>query len=649
MALDPAAFMVNYAKAHQLARLDRQSPSDTLEAKANIIVERILASGTEIIEEVESLEDPLKEEAKAIKQEVVKSTLIPPREVCGLSDPSITLDPSQEAAINMLVSEQYGCLIGAAGSGKTTVTKYLLEKIVYGDEELGISPRKINMLTGKQGLSIALCAFTGIATQVIKQNMPEWLHPACKTIHSLLEYAPVITEVAKPDGSFKETKIFMPSRHAANKFDYDIIIVDEASMVGVDLWHQILDAARSGTTIILIGDLNQLPPVTSHSMFAHALAAWPVAELTKIHRQKEPAANRIIETAHAVLQGKKFGPEWFDDPKTNPNWRVIGFELPADPMKAGANIIAIANQLRTRTVHPSIDPTEPLIYDPYRDRIITAGNGFDENNTASAIQQLWINEALANMIEPPTPDHPRYVIEIDRGGFKRFAVNHRVMATKNEAPDVENRVTNGMVGVITKIERNPAWSGDATMVGPEHLVLEAKKARAERILYGKDDNSGLLAEFAAMDFGNLNLSSENLNGDGEDSSDEVREGGGPASHRVEVLFANGASRIFSNKTQVGALQLAYASTCHKCQGSQMDTAIVVVHHIVKGQLSREWLYTAITRAQKRVILLYTDFGMRTAIAKQKIFGVNLAEKVKRYQALQAESLGALKTRVRLYI
>lgn len=646
MSIDVEAFLANYnakLQASASARAMRVAQSDTVEAKANIIVGQILKEGDQVTQ-VESVEDPIEEEVAEIREAVTRGTLIPSREASGLENPDIKLDESQIAAINMMVTKQYGCLIGAAGSGKTTTTRYFLAKLIYGDVDLGVEPMKVHMLTGKQGLNIALVAFTGIATQVIKSNMPEWIHFACKTIHSLLEYAPTETEITdKKTGAPRMTKLFMPMRNRINKLDHDVIIVDEASMVGVDLWHNLLDACKPGTKIFLIGDLNQLPPVTSHSMFAYALSQWPVAELTHIHRQKEASANKIIDVAHSILKGENFT---FDDPKTNVDWRVIGFELDPIAAKAGQQIVNIANQLRHKKVHSSVDPTEALVYDPYRDRIITAGNGYDENNTASMLQQSWINEVLSNLIEPPTKENPRYVIEIDRGGTKRFREHHRVMATKNEPPDVENRVTNGMVGVITKIEKNPAWSGDHSMVGPEHLVAEAKKAKAERILYGKGEDVGLLQELANMDFGNLDLSAEDY---GTPESEEAREGGGPASHKVTVEFMNGATRVFANKAQVGALQLAYASTCHKCQGSQFDTAIIVVHHIVKAQLSREWIYTAVTRAVKRVVFLYTPFGVRSAIAKQRIFGSTLAEKIKRYAALQEEQLGMLKVRVRLYI
>lgn len=650
MALDSNLFRLQGESTKAEIIRNRQSDSDYIEAKANVEAQRIIGNRGDVV-----LTDEVQSDIDSQAEEPVNARgfVLPAAEDSGLIDYSITPDESQVAAIKLLRDKQYGCLIGAAGTGKTTMTRRLLHSIIYGDEEAGLEGIGCRRLDGRQGLSIALCAFTGIATQVIKQNMPEWLHISCKTIHSLLEYMPVMTEITQKDGSLKETQVFMPTRDAMRKLDHDVIVIDEASMVGIDLWHQILDAARKGTRIYLIGDLNQLPPVMSQSMFAYTLAQWPVAELKTIHRQKEPAANKIIDIAHAILEGRE-GDITFDNPGENPNWRVLGYELDPMPTKAGAQIVTLANALRTKRVAASVDPEEPLVYDPYRDRIITAGNGEDENNANSSVQQIIINEALSRLIEPPSEENP--VIVIDAGlSKKKFAVHHRVMATRNESPDIEDRVTNGMVGVIVAISRNPGWEGEPRLVGPETEVnanrnammdalLKRKSAGVAAAMRGEDEEDDSLDD---SDFDGLDDFSMSMEGVQQNKG---KEGGGPASHAVTVKFANGATRVFTSKAQVHSLMLAYASTCHKCQGSQFDTAIIVCHHAVKGQLSREWLYTAVTRAQKRVILLYTKYGLRAAITRQKIFGRSLEEKIRKYQQLQEDTVGLYKKgRIRLYI
>src|SRR5690606_3058141 len=120
---------------------------------------------------------------------------------------------------------------------------------------------------------------------------------------------------------------------------------------------------------------------------------------------------------------------------------------------------------------------------------------------------------------------------------------------------------------------------------------------------------------------------------------EEDRGGGPASHIVTVKFDNGATRRYTMNTQVAQLRIAYASTTHKAQGAEFPTAIIVVHHASKQMLSRENLYRAITRASKRVIIVYSEHGLRIAIANQKITGVTLNQKIKQYERMLGEGEG----------
>src|SRR5690606_30837352 len=124
------------------------------------------------------------------------------------------------------------------------------------------------------------------------------------------------------------------------------------------------------------------------------------------------------------------------------------------------------------------------IYDPYRDRIITAGNGYNDDDPRSNVQQYPLNYALARLIQPPDAEHPIIVIDAGRSQ-KRFATGHRVMATKNEPPDVMDRVTNGMTGIILGIEYNARYEGNRRNVGPEDEVKAARKAQLDAFMQGR--------------------------------------------------------------------------------------------------------------------------------------------------------------------
>lgn len=575
-----------------------------------------------------------------------------------LVDPNFTWDESQVEAIVGLVKVQHACMIGAAGTGKTTCEKRVVDMLIHGDEALGVEPldmAKVNLAkywdrhgqlddpkpgetTQHVVPSILLCSYTGQATQNIKKNFPKSWHGNIMTIHSALGYYPEQFEYADPStNTIKQSMRFVPFYDKTIKMPWDVIIIDEASMANLDLWHQLLDASKPSTRFYLIGDINQLPPPIGQGILGFAMSAWPVFELRHIHRQKEAAANRIIETAWGILHGKAPA---FDDPKTNPDWRVIGMEIQHDPAKAAQQVISIAEALRKVRINvvnkdketgALVETKDYPIYDPWRDRILTCMNGFNPGDPASYIGQAPLNETLALLF---SQKQERTIIDAGRE-IKRFAVGYRVMATRNEPPSTPDRVTNGMTGIITEIIINSDYTGDARLFGLENEVKAARKEILDTL--GKKD------EVTDFVLNPQELAAGVGNNVTEEKDERIR---GSASHSITVDF-NGIIRVFRTKVEVEQLQLAYASTVHKTQGSEMDLAIVIVHHAQKKMLCRESLYTAVTRATKRLVILYTPHGMKLSIAKQKIFGDTLGQKVRQYLLLIQESLGPTATKIRL--
>jgi hypothetical protein len=72
---------------------------------------------------------------------------------------------------------------------------------------------------------------------------------------------------------------------------------------------------------------------------------------------------------------------------------------------------------------------------------------------------------------------------------------------------------------------------------------------------------------------------------------------------------------------------AYVVTCHKMQGGECDVIVIILHEAHRAMLYREWLYTAVTRASQKCILLYKEDALRTALNKQKMKGSTLRQKV----------------------
>lgn len=182
----------------------------------------------------------------------------------------IKLSPTQTQVLDDIMawyksagSGSYLTLGGFAGTGKTTLIGYL-RQLLYKQ-----SPK----------LTVAFCSFTGKATRVLETKLREakavYKGDSISTIHSLIYMA-----VTDDDGD-----IVGWSRKAKDEFKYDLIIVDEASMVNSDIWS---DLTTYGVPILAVGDHGQLPPIGG----AFNLMEQPQLRLEEIYRQQE--GNPII-------------------------------------------------------------------------------------------------------------------------------------------------------------------------------------------------------------------------------------------------------------------------------------------------------------------------------------------------------------------
>jgi len=187
----------------------------------------------------------------------------------------ISLSKEQEAAKDSTLDWYFGSkqelftLGGYAGTGKTTLLGYIRQQL----------PRTIK---------VAFCCFTAKAGSVLKCKLNESLSirqtDFCGTIHSLI-YKPIIDEETE--------KIIGWERKELTEVAYDLIVIDEASMVG-ELIYQ--DLASYGIPILAVGDCFQLPPIEG----SLNLMDKPDIKLEKIHRQAE--GNPIIRLSMDVRE-----------------------------------------------------------------------------------------------------------------------------------------------------------------------------------------------------------------------------------------------------------------------------------------------------------------------------------------------------------
>lgn len=509
----------------------------------------------------------------------------------------VVLDEQQQLAINMMRTEQFGCLIGSAGSGKTTTMKQGLAAIENDVSRIDwMAFRSVGSEVSNEPRvpAIALCCFTNVAARNLAAKLdPKW-GKHCMSIHSLLAFAPVETEdfdVRTGKAKFR----FEPRYTSANPLPLDAVIIDEAGIVNRDLWNTFLDACPPQMRIYLLGDLAQLPAMQGVSPLPFALKKWPTVTLTKIYRQADDSP--IIDNLTRIRRGL--------EPVNNSNYFRCGQleMLDHDAMKARKHISGYISALFKRG-----------LWDPRQDIIITP------QNEAMLGQAHW-NGAFRLQFNPPKKDengrltNPPILVGTALGG-NMLAVGDKVMAMDNGGRSAtEHRFVNGSIGIITSIVPNPAYTGDASRVG--ELVHDTAEDE-----FDWSDIDGAMHE---MDISAIEDAAADME-ERDNESIKSRQ----ASHIVTVVEqATGEVFRLTRSAEIASLSHAYAATCHKFQGSQARNVIVIVHSSMNFGLNREWLYTACSRAQERVFLLHEPKALSTAVSRQQLPGSNPQEKADR--------------------
>ena len=167
---------------------------------------------------------------------------------------AISLSDEQAAAVRGIVCEQFSILTGGPGCGKTTTTLVIVK------------------LLEAMKLKVLLAAPTGRAAQ----RMIDVIGKESKTIHRLLEWQ---------IGKFNKTE--------ENPLDVDFLVVDECSMLDINLTASLLKAVPPHSQVLFIGDADQLPSVGAGNVLRDMINAEKVScfRLTKIFRQAQESLN----------------------------------------------------------------------------------------------------------------------------------------------------------------------------------------------------------------------------------------------------------------------------------------------------------------------------------------------------------------------
>jgi exodeoxyribonuclease V alpha subunit len=299
---------------------------------------------------------------------------------------SVSLTEQQQSAVKAALTSKVSILTGGPGTGKTTT----LQMVIAALE--------------KERYSFSLASPTGRAAKRLQEATE---HDAY-TIHRLLGYSP------SEGFHFDED----------NPMDIEFLIVDEASMIDLILFHHLLKALKPETHLMLVGDVDQLPSVGAGNVLRDVIESNVayVTRLDTIFRQSEDS--HIVVNAHRINRGE---PPYMDNSSKD-----FFFFSADDAQKAADLVVDIVINRLPRKFKEAGKPLDPLadiqvIAPMYRG--------------AAGVHVL--NEMLQKAL-----NGDRRVMEQKLGG-RLFRVGDKVMQTKN---NYEKNVFNGDIGRITGID-----------------------------------------------------------------------------------------------------------------------------------------------------------------------------------------------------
>lgn len=418
---------------------------------------------------------------------------------------SMELDELQLKAVEESIKNGLFILSGGPGTGKTTTINMIIR---YFESE---------------GMDIFLAAPTGRAAK----RMTEATGFEAKTIHRLLELNSALSDDDTRRANFE--------RNQENPLEADVVIIDEMSMVDIQLFQALLKAILPGTRLILVGDVDQLPSVGPGQVLRDLMnsEAFPMVTLEKIFRQA--GESDIVVNAHRINKGEQIALD---------NKSRDFFLLERNDVNViYKHMIQLIREMLPKYVNAT--PFDIQVLTPMR-------KGSLGCETLNGILQRYLNPA-----DPHKKEHSY--------GNTVFREGDKVMQIKNNY-QLEWEIV-GRYNI-------PIDKGMGVFNGDMGRVLEINETM-----------STLLVEF-----------------------DDGR--------RVNYPFSG-----------LEELELSYAITIHKSQGSEYPAVILPLLGGPRMLFNRNLLYTGITRARNCVTILGSSETVRNMID-------NVSEN-RRYTALES--------------
>ena len=477
----------------------------------------------------------------------------------------VSLSEQQQHAVRGVVKHGFSVLTGGPGCGKTTTTLVIVR------------------LLEAMGSKVLLAAPTGRAAQ----RMTEVIGRESKTIHRMLVWQ---------NGVFQHNE--------GNPLEADFLIVDECSMLDISLSASLLKSVPLGCQVLFIGDADQLPSVGAGNVLKDIISSEviPCYRLTTVFRQAKQS--QIIQYAHLINQGKI--PSICSPFKTPAIWQDGSDCLFFDSDEATQAQMGFISRVKRYFDWKQSELEKLTEQSPFEfrtDQVITSA--YEQEFTVPDkfahvdLQSLHNTDREIDSLKAVIRDvHPwsslHYALSCVDTVVKLYLEwipKYQGQGTEIQILTPMTRGTLGTVNLNKMIQEkaNPAGPGKCQLSIGDRIFREGDRVIHRRNNYELNVFNGDIGKIVSID--NENLS-------------------------CVISFYPDGRTVDYKKEDITELDLAYAITIHKSQGSEFKTVIIPVLTQHFKMLYRNLIYTGLTRAKSLAVFVGTRRALSMAIKQQ---------------------------------